>query len=91
MEEASRPVQGTKWCKAQEFVWNSAYDYLINSDSNKQMVACHELGHTLGLRHRSQGVQSCMVPSSIDPEYINPWTNADSHDQGQLDTRYNEP
>lgn len=86
------PLPGTRWCKAQEYIWNVAFDYLINSDTNKQGIACHELGHTLGLRHRSAGNSSCMVSSVSDPTpYINPWTNTDGHDQAHLDARYNEP
>lgn len=82
---------GTRWCKAQEFVWNVAFDSLVNSTSNKQMVACHELGHTLGLRHRAVGNSTCMVSSTIDPPYVNPWTNTNGHDQGHLEDRYGAP
>lgn len=82
------PLPGTRWCMPQEVVWNLASDHLINSETNKQMVACHELGHTLGLRHRSVGASSCMVKSTISPVYVNPWTNTDAHDRAHLQDRY---
>lgn len=85
------PLPGTKWCKAQEFIWDRAFDYLIDSDSDKYMVACHELGHTLGLRHTPVGNYTCMVPSTISPVYINPWGNTDAHDRVKLDERYSFP
>lgn len=82
------PLPGTRWCMPQEFIWNTAYDWVIDSDTNKHMVACHEIGHTFGLRHRSKGASSCMVGSTIDPLYVNPWTVTDSHDRAHLDARY---
>ena len=95
---SSSPRPGTRWCKAQQFVWNQAFASFLPTDTNKQMVACHEIGHTLGLRHRATAgpsdppVQSCMISSRISPSpYINPWTTTDTHDRVHLDARYDAP
>lgn len=46
-------VEGDRWCRNQElyFNLNSSYGAFFADDDSRTHVACHELGHTLGLRH----------------------------------------
>jgi hypothetical protein len=44
---------GHRWCRQQEihFNLNPRYGLFFDDDGSRDHVTCHELGHTLGLRH----------------------------------------
>jgi len=44
---------GHRWCRMQEihFNLNSRYFVFFEDDDSRDHVACHEFGHTIGLRH----------------------------------------
>ena len=46
-------AHGDRWCRHQElhFNLNAAYAAFFADDASREYIACHELGHTLGLRH----------------------------------------
>jgi len=46
-------VRGDRWCRQQEmfFNLNPRYAIFFDDDASRDHVTCHELGHTLGLRH----------------------------------------
>ena len=78
---------GTRWCVPQEFRWNTAYNYTQTTNAHRNYVACHELGHTLGLRHRSSG-STCMRVATISPVWIPPYTTTSQHDRDEIDAHY---
>lgn len=45
--------RGDRWCQRQElrFNLNPRYGIFFSDDASRDHVACHELGHTIGLRH----------------------------------------
>lgn len=47
-------------------VWISYNDY-YEGNTSRRNVACHELGHAMGLGH-AKGISSCMLPVSDDNE-----------------------
>lgn len=63
----------TRWCRPQRLYYNTYYAAgYFPSDNPKRYIACHELGHTIGLRHRRSGepAVTCMVPATINPKYV---------------------
>jgi hypothetical protein len=48
-----RNTRGDRWCRHQElfFNLNPRYSNFFDDDASRDHVACHELGHTLGLSH----------------------------------------
>ena len=45
--------EGDRWCRMQEihFNLNARYAIFFEDDGSRDHVACHEFGHTVGLRH----------------------------------------
>lgn len=74
----------TRWCRGQILRFNATWNDLYNYDTHaERYLACHELGHTVGLRHTS--LNSCMrtnVPLSLANE------NLLSHEIGHLNVWY---
>jgi hypothetical protein len=77
-----------KWCRGQTLTLNS-YLYwsgsgVFDTAAQRRNVVCHELGHTVGLRHRTDTKKSCM------------WTYAgggaaatiDAHDRAHINGHY---
>ena len=81
-------ARGLNWCKPQYIYFNRAHEDIYNTAAKRKAVACHELGHTMGLRHRdvagATGL-SCMkstprdgstwytVPTGHDINLLNFW------------------
>ncbi len=55
--------EGDRWCRMQEihFNLNARYAVFFEDDGSRDHVACHEFGHTIGLRHWGN------PPDSIGP------------------------
>lgn len=70
------------WCYPQDIVFNLTSNF--NWDGTQQgrnVVACHEMGHTFGLRHIV--ASSCMEDAQVDHlQYLNP------HEWNLVDAQY---
>lgn len=74
----------TRWCRGQQIIFNSWYYWYYSGAYDtffeRRRLACHEMGHTVGLRH-SANTNSCIFPrywettASIldahDPSHVN--------------------
>ncbi|MBF8290862.1 MAG: hypothetical protein HW391_1830 [Chloroflexi bacterium] len=59
----------TRWCQPQQVFWQtaSAAASKVNTTAKYNYIGCHEVGHTVGLRHRSGTPSTCMIPASKPP------------------------
>lgn len=72
----------SRWCYPQYVRYNTTYSHKFDSIQERRAIACHEIGHTVGLRHSGlQGV-SCMY----DPVVIDALNG--NHDIPMIDQRY---
>jgi predicted Zn-dependent protease len=80
----------TKWCIPQLIYFNDQYEGYYNTLNRKTAVACHELGHTMGLRHRSTTPVACMrsTPINRSPEPDLVYPSPGGHDLNHLNAFY---
>lgn len=59
----------TRWCRPQWIYWNTRSDAVskVNTFARYNYIGCHEVGHTLGLRHRGTSPSTCMVTAALPP------------------------
>jgi Matrixin len=80
-----------RWCRGQIMRFNSYYYHfssrVYDDDAQRQNVACHELGHTVGLRHHETvpAVGSCMYRIVG----VNQTTILNPHDRAHINAYYN--
>jgi hypothetical protein len=84
-------AQHTRWCRPQRFYYNTYYEAgYFPTDNAKRYIACHELGHTIGLRHPAAGepTQTCMTSATITPKYVPTYTAISSVERSQIAAYY---
>jgi len=72
-----------RWCRGQIVRFNANQQQYFN-ELGREYVACHELGHTVGLRHSTQYTTSCMT--NVTMYGVTP--NLSSQDRAQVDAAY---
>jgi hypothetical protein len=78
---------GTGWCRGQHLRFNAYYYWswtdVYDTATQRRQIACHETGHTVGLRHRST-LSSCMHTFAG----AGAAATLDAHDQGHINGHY---
>lgn len=81
----------TRWCRPQIIYYNLTYESgYFPTDNNKRYIACHELGHTIGLRHPASGepTATCMLSATITPKFVPTYTTTSTLERTQVDAYY---
>lgn len=80
-------TNGMKYCYPQLLYLNDYYRGSYPDKARKEALVCHELGHTMGLRHRSTSPLGCMrnPPIVSSTTYYN---RPQTHDVNHLDYFY---
>ena len=77
-----------RWCVSQYIMWNTFFESThYSTQAKKAFIGCHELGHTLGLRHTSR-TTTCMRTATIVPNFVPTTKVLDSHDTSHINTHY---
>jgi hypothetical protein len=77
-------------CDRQKLRLNSRYvATYFNTDARRRRMACHEIGHTVGLRHRNSSTQRGCMEDPFDPNDFVPLTT--THDDDHLNGYYGTP
>ena len=58
-----------EWCRPQHIFYNLSRTGYFSTGTRRRMIACHELGHTIGLQHR-QVSATCMHKNADTSETI---------------------
>ncbi|MDX1468226.1 MAG: hypothetical protein R3258_02690 [Acidimicrobiia bacterium] len=74
----------SRWCRGQILRYNAFYEpFWVDETWARAGLACHELGHTVGLRedtHETSGCMAAGAKDSPDGWYYDPWLHQHSKD-----------
>ncbi len=77
-----------RWCRGQTLTLNSylywATDGVFDTAAQRRSVICHELGHSVGLRHRTDTTGTCMWTFAGDGAA----STLDRHDRSHVNSHY---
>ena len=71
-------------CDRQKLRLNGSYRSYFNTAGKRRSLACHEIGHTVGLRHTSDSASCMRTP--FDPDDFDIYTSA--HDNAHINATY---
>ena len=69
-------------CKGQVLKFNETYAYGFDTVDERRFQACHEMGHTLGLRHPEGDGDTCLRQGNLSITHLRP------HDRDELNATY---
>jgi len=76
----------TKACIPQQLKFDLSHTAAYDTATERRKIACHEFGHTYGLRHSTgDGTSTCMTAKAIDSTVV----GISSHDKSHLNGYYN--
>lgn len=70
-------------CYGQILWLNEYYAYAFDTENERRFQACHELGHTVGLRHPTSSYTTCMNTGNLST------TSLGAHDISHINSHYN--
>lgn len=77
-----------RWCRGQQNIFNSYYYWYatgaFDDAFQRRRIACHEMGHTVGLRHNTVSTLSCIWPRYWEA----PSSILHSHDIAHINSRW---
>lgn len=68
-------------CQKHEMRFDESFTSIATAQQRKHL-ACHETGHSVGFKHRTSAVDSCMWPEDFTT------TRTDQHDRDALNANY---
>ncbi len=71
-----------RWCVGQQLRYNLSYPAAFDTAAERRVIACHELGHTVGLRHPTSGVSCMRNPINFSNSDLN------DHDRSHINSYY---
>lgn len=77
----------TRWCMPQLLYYNLTYESsFFPTDNPKHNIACHDLGHSVGLRHplSPEPQATCMKSATITPKYMPTYTTTSTTERSQI-------
>jgi hypothetical protein len=81
-------AEPNRWCRGQQLRYNLWYythaNGFLDTTAQRRFMSCHELGHTVGLRHRFDFRHTCMWQFAGDGG----GTTIDGHERGHVNARY---
>jgi hypothetical protein len=78
-----------RWCKPQVLRYNTFFRTShFPTDAKQRYIACHELGHTIGLRHTNETSGTCLLKATITPNSVPTVTTTSSHDRAMIAGHY---
>jgi hypothetical protein len=70
-----------RWCRPFTVQYNLSYPGVFDTQADRRYIACHELGHSVGLRDLSDGA-TCMDDTQIVHQFLS------AHQIGDINAQY---